>query len=82
MKELNHDACREALSYIIEARVGADETARILNQAQKGDALCLVDIANALDLEPDELFQEFVAEVYFLTGEVLKPIGHVERRLH
>ena len=82
MRELSKDVCREALSYIIEARVGAAETARILNQAQRGDALVLVDIAEALDIEPDDLFAEFTAEVFLLTGELLRPIGHVERRLH
>ena len=82
MRSLTHEACREALSFIVEARVGADESARILNHAQKGDALCLVAIAAALDIEPDELFAEFVAEVYALTGETIRPIGHVERHLH
>ncbi|HUU24088.1 MAG TPA: hypothetical protein VMW68_00770 [Methyloceanibacter sp.] len=82
MRELNRESCREALTFVIEARVGADETARILNQARRGDDLVLVDIAEALDIEPDELFAEFVAEVFLLTGENIRPIGHVERRLH
>ena len=80
-RELTHEACREALTYIVEARVGAEKTATVMNRAQKGDNLCLVAIADALDIEPDELFAEFVAEVFLLTGERLRPIGHIERRL-
>ena len=82
MRSLTHEACRDALAFIIEGRVGADAAARILNHAQKGDALCLVAIADALDIEPDELFEEFCVEVYALTGELIRPIGHIERHLH
>ena len=78
--KLTNETMRECLSYVIEARAGADETARILSQTQRGDQLSFLAIADALDVDPGDLFNEVAAEVYYVTGKHMVPVPYAEGR--